>query len=268
MPAIRLVIADVDGTLLTREKLLTARALSSARALKTAGVTLAVTSARPPRGLAMLVAPLAIEVPMAAFNGGTYVRPDLSPIETLTVAPATVASAIDILEKHALDVWVYRDADWLVRHVDAPHVSHEQHTVRFSPTVVSGFDGFLDRVVKIVGVSDDPSAVSRCLADLHWQLPGAISAARSQPYYLDVTHPNANKGRVVEWISRFLNVPLEHVAAIGDMPNDVPMLRMAGLGIAMGHSDDDVKRSARVVTASSEEEGFARAMEQCVLERS
>ena len=268
MRAIRLVIADVDGTLLTREKVLTARALSSARALKDAGVTLAVTSGRPPRGLSMLVEPLAIDVPMAAFNGGMYVRPDLSPLETLTIAPPTVTSLMGIMEHHALDVWVYRGADWLVRRLDAPHVAREQGTVRFPPTIVSGFDGLLDQVVKVVGVSDDYAALSRCLADVHEHFPGEISAARSQPYYLDVTHPDANKGRVVEWIARSLNVPLEHVAAIGDMPNDVPMFRLAGLGIAMGHSDDDVKRSATVVTTSSEDEGFARAMERYVLAES
>lgn len=49
------------------------------------------------------------------------------------------------------------------------------------------------------------------------------------------------------------------------MQNDMPMFRMAGLGIAMGHSDDDVKRSATIVTTSSEDEGFARAMERCIL---
>jgi Cof subfamily protein (haloacid dehalogenase superfamily) len=262
---IKLVIADVDGTLLTHDK--AERAVRAVRSLREAGVRFALTSGRPPRGLAMLVEPLVIDTPTAAFNGGMYVRPDLSSIETLVVAPSVVASITRSLENLGLDVWIYRGIDWLVRRRDAPHVADEQRTVRFPPAVVSTFDGLFDQVVKVVGVSDDPEALSRGLAEVHHQFPGEVSAARSQPYYLDVTHPEANKGRVVQRMCEFLAISAESVAAIGDMPNDVPMFRGAGFSIAMGHASEEVKHSATVVTASSEDEGFARAMEQYILRR-
>jgi Cof subfamily protein (haloacid dehalogenase superfamily) len=265
VPTIKLVIADVDGTLLTRDKVLTERAVRAVRALRGTGVRFALTSGRPPRGLSMLVEPLDIDTPIAAFNGGMYVRPDLSPIETLVLAPTVVASITRSMQHHGLDVWLYRGIDWFVRRYDAPHVAREERTVRFPPTVVPAFDELFDQVVKVVGVSDNPDALSRGLAEIHEQFPGEVSAARSQPYYLDVTHPEANKGRVVQRMSELLGVPLHWVAAIGDMPNDVPMFRGAGLGIAMGHASEDVKRCATVVTTSSEDEGFARAMERFVL---
>jgi HAD superfamily hydrolase (TIGR01509 family) len=90
-------------------------------------------------------------------------------------------------------------------------------------------------------------------------------AARSQPYYLDVTHPEANKGMVVREAARLMRIPLEQIATIGDMPNDLPMLDIAGLSIAMGNASVEVQRIARHVTTSNEEEGFANAVDDFIL---
>ena len=91
------------------------------------------------------------------------------------------------------------------------------------------------------------------------------SAARSQPYYLDVTHPHANKGDVVETLSKELGVPQAEIATIGDMPNDVNMFRKGGFSIAMGNASDEVKRQASAVTSGFDDEGFAKAIERYVL---
>lgn len=91
------------------------------------------------------------------------------------------------------------------------------------------------------------------------------SAARSQPYYLDVTHPFANKGTVVETLSRLLNIPATQIATMGDMPNDVLMFRKSGFSIAMGNASDEVKAQASAVTDSNEDEGFANAVRKFIL---
>jgi hydroxymethylpyrimidine pyrophosphatase-like HAD family hydrolase len=91
------------------------------------------------------------------------------------------------------------------------------------------------------------------------------SATRSQPYYLDVTHPLANKGTVVETLSRLLNIPSAQIVTMGDMPNDVLMFRKSGFSIAMGNASDEVKAQASAVTDSNEEEGFANAVRKFVL---
>jgi hydroxymethylpyrimidine pyrophosphatase-like HAD family hydrolase len=91
------------------------------------------------------------------------------------------------------------------------------------------------------------------------------SAARSQPYYLDVTHPQANKGTVVTVLAKKLNIPPEQIATLGDQPNDVLMFRKSGFSIAMGNASDDVKSQASAVTDSNENEGFAKAMEKFIL---
>jgi hypothetical protein len=89
--------------------------------------------------------------------------------------------------------------------------------------------------------------------------------ARSTAFYLDVTHPEANKGMVAREASRIFRIPLEQIATIGDMANDVPMLSVAGRGIAMGNAGPEVQKAARHVTLSNEEEGFAHAIDAFIL---
>jgi hypothetical protein len=262
---ISLLLADVDGTLVTHDKVLTDRAQRAVRQLRETGIRFAITSGRPPKGMAMLIEPLRIETPVAGFNGGLFVQPDLSIIEERTLAPDLAARTIDLILSHGLDVWVYAGNDWLVRDAKAPHVDREAWTVKFPPKVVKGFDGVLEKVVKIVGVSDDNRLVQRCEADAQAAIGEHATAARSQPYYLDVTHLDANKGFVADYLSRTLGIPQAEIATIGDQPNDVLMFRRSGFSIAMGNASDEVKRQASAVTASYDDEGFARAVERFVL---
>jgi len=264
-PQIELVLADVDGTLVTPQKQLTDRTIAAVRALKDAGVKFAVTSGRPPRGMQMLVQPLSLSLPLAAFNGGLFARPDMSVIEERSIDPALVTPIVALIGEHGLDAWLYRGADWLLRDPDAAHVEKEADTVRFAPTVVEDFDAITEGVVKIVGVSDDLASVAAAEADARAKFGDHVSAARSQPYYLDVTHPDANKGAVVRYLSREYDIPASSIATLGDMPNDVLMFAHCGLSIAMGNASSEVQRAARRVTASNDDEGFAKAIERFVL---
>ncbi|HYM44915.1 MAG TPA: Cof-type HAD-IIB family hydrolase [Solirubrobacteraceae bacterium] len=263
--AIRLLLADVDGTLVTPEKVLTDAAIAAVRRLDDAGVLFALTSGRPPRGMSMLIDPLDLRTPIAAFNGGLLVDRDMSVIEQRTIPGELIAPAIALLESFALSVWVYRGADWYVRDLDGPHVDREADTVQFAPTLRADYDGLVEGVAKIVGVGDDHDAVARASAAAHDRFGDHVCAARSQPYYVDVTHPEANKGSVVRYLARRYEIPTEEIATIGDMPNDVLMFAHSGLSIAMGNAGREVQRAARRVTSSNVEEGFARAVERFVL---
>ena len=263
---IKLVIADVDGTLVTRDKVLTKRAADAVFGMRGADIQFAVTSGRPPRGMAMLVDPLKLDSPIAGFNGGVVTQPNLTTVLRKNLLPKRAAElVIRVILDHGLDAWVYTDQAWYVRDVKAPHVSREQWTVKFDPVVVPDFDHVLDSVAKVVGVSDDLELVAKCEKDVQAACGDSASAARSQPYYLDVTHPKANKGDVVLVMSELLNVRPEEIATIGDMPNDVLMFRKSGVSIAMGNASAEVQKSATHVTTSCENEGFAKAMEQFVL---
>jgi hypothetical protein len=264
---ISLVLADVDGTLVTAEKVLTPRARAAVRALQAADIQFAITSGRPPRGMSMLIDPLALRTPVAGFNGGILVKPDMTVLEQHILAGDVARRALQVVLQGGMDAWVYSGNDWLVRDPGAPHVAREEWTVKFAPTLAENFDQVIDNAVKIVGVSDDHDRVARCEKDAQQALGSRASAARSQPYYLDITHPDANKGTVVKTLSRLLSTPTSEIATIGDMPNDVLMFRSSGLGIAMGNASPEVQAQADKVTASYDDEGFAKAIEEFILHR-
>lgn len=264
---VSLLIADVDGSLVTHDKVLTIRAQAAVKALDAAGIAFAITSGRPPRGMAMLIEPLALRTPVAAFNGGVFVKPDMTIITEHLLSADIARRAVELILHHGMDVWVYSGKEWFVRNSEAPHVSREQWTVEFPPTVTGDIGKVLDRAVKIVGVSDDLDVVARCEKAAEDALGARASAARSQPYYLDVTHRDANKGAVVTALCKFLSIPCAEVATIGDMPNDVLMFRKSGVSIAMGNAASDVQEQADLVTASYKDEGFAKAVEQFILPR-
>jgi Cof subfamily protein (haloacid dehalogenase superfamily) len=262
---ISLLLADVDGTLVTHEKILTERARNAVHSLRRAGIRFAITSGRPPKGMAMLIEPLTLDTPIAGFNGGLFVHPDLTIIEERDLAPNVARQALDLILKHELDAWVYSGNDWLVRDAKAPHVDREAWTVKFRPKAITNFESALQKAVKIVGISDDLERVKRCESDAQAALGHHATAARSQPYYLDVTHPDANKGFVAGYLSRTLGIPEEEIATIGDQPNDVLMFERSGFSIAMGNASDEVKSQASAVTDSYENEGFAKAVERFLL---
>ena len=263
---VRLLLADVDGTLVTQDKVLTDQAVAATRELHEAGITLALTSGRPPRGMSMLIAPLRLEGAIAGFNGGVFVHPDLSVIESHLLDAATARETLQLILDQGLDAWVYTEKYWLIRDAKAPHVARETWTVKFDAKVVSSFtDADLAKVAKIVGVSDDLDRVAACEKTAQQKLGERASAARSQPYYLDVTNPQANKGTVVLTLAKLNKISPAQIATIGDMPNDVLMFRKSGLSIAMGNSSDEVKSQATVVTDSNQNEGFAKAVRKFIL---
>ena len=265
---ISLLIADIDGTLVTPDKELTEEAIRAVRDLRAAGIEFAITSGRPPRGMRMFFEPLELTVPIAAFNGGLYAKTDLKPILEHNVDPAIAADVVDHMCGDDLEVWLYNGGDWFVTNPHAPHVKREEETVRFKPIVVDSFDGRLQGTVKLVGVSDDHQGVIESESELQKRLKGTVAASRSQPYYLDVTNPMATKGRVVHELSKMLDIPRERIATIGDGPNDVAMFKESGLSIAMGNASPEVQAAADHVTDSNENEGFAKAVRRYLLGQS
>ena len=265
---ISLLLADVDGTLVTHEKVLTEKSKAAIAKLKGAGIRFAITSGRPPKGMKMVIDPLAIDTPVAGFNGGLFTKADLTPIEERKIPADVAREVVAMIVEHGLDVWLYAGNDWLVHNADAPHVAREQKTVQFAPKVVSDFGEAIGNAVKIVGVSDDHDIIHRCAQDIHARFGDRVTAALSQPYYLDVTHPKASKGAVVEYLAKEFGIPTDEIATIGDSENDVTMFKAGGFAIAMGNANDGVKAHADGVVADCDSEGFAEAIETHVLPRS
>jgi Cof subfamily protein (haloacid dehalogenase superfamily) len=267
---IRLLVSDVDGTLVTNDKRLTPRVENAARAVEQAGIAFAITSSRPAFGMRMLIAPLGLETPIAAFNGGLIVSPErLERIEGNPVPVEVAQRSIAFLAGRRVGIWVHTEKAWLALDQAGAYVDHEIRTIQTQPTIVASFDrpGVIDQAYKIVGVSKNFELLAQCERDLAAELGASATVARSQLYYLDVTHPLANKGHAVRRLSELLGVPLAAIAVIGDGRNDMAMFAVAGLSIAMGNADQQVQEAADFVTSSNEEDGFALAVERWILPR-
>ncbi len=259
------LVSDVDGTLVSDDKTLTAGTKSAVAALRACGINFSIISSRPPRGLRTLIDPLAITTPVAGFNGGVIATPDLSVIDAHLVSPEIARRAVDMLDARQVQVWIFNGLDWLLRDRNGPYVGLEEHTIGFRPTVVKDFGDLLDAAAKIVGVSEDFELLAQCERELRTTLADRATVARSQPYYLDITHLLANKGVALSELARLLAVPLTEIAVIGDGANDVAMFARSGLSIAMGNASPEVQRAADFVTESNRDDGFAAAIERFIL---
>lgn len=259
------LVSDVDGTLVTDDKVLTRRTRDAVAQVRAAGIAFSIISSRPPRGLRMLVEPLHLSTPMACFNGGVLVSPQLARTEQHLLPPGVGERVIDFLDRHGVDAWLFTVESWLLRDPDRPYVDLEKRTVGFAPDVVEDFAGHVGRAAKIVGVGADFAFLRNLEADARAAFAGQASVALSQPYYLDFTHPRANKGAALLALSTLLVIPPAEIAVIGDAANDVAMFEKAGLSIAMGNAHAEVKRVADTVTGSNAEDGFAAAVERFIL---
>jgi hypothetical protein len=263
---IGLLLSDVDGTLVTKDKVLTEAAKAAVRDLGAAGIGFTITSSRPPRGLRRLIEPLGLRLPVAGFNGGLIVNPDLSVLEAHPIPAAVARKTLDFLLGQGLDVWVYDEQQLFVRDTTAPRVVREAWILGFEATRVEAFtDVHLARSFKIVGVSDDQQRMAAAEKAAPGALGEAVSATRSAAYFLDVTHPMASKAKVVDALAGRLGITAARIATIGDMPNDVLMFRESGFSIAMGNASEEVKRQASAVTETNEDDGFAKAVCRFIL---
>ena len=176
-----------------------------------------------------------------------------------------MAPTLELIESFGLSTWIYRGAR-VVRERSGRTPCEDRGGHRPVPAhLTETFDGLRDDVAKIVGVSDDREAMDRATDAAREHFGDHVTAAQSQPYYLDVTHPDANKGSVVKFPLGPVSYRLSQIATIGDMPNDVLMFAQSGLSIAMGNASTEVQRAARRVTTSNQDEGFPHAVETFIL---
>ena len=267
MDRISLVISDVDGTLVTSQKRVSERTRQAVGALRAQGIGFTVVSSRPVFGVRMLIETLGISLPLAAFNGGALVQPDLTVLRQRGLEPALAAEIVAFLDLRHVGVWLFTSDEWLTRDPGGAHVSLETITVQKRPTIVERFDAALDRAMKVVGVSDDFARLAAIEAEAQRTFGTRTTVARSQSYYLDFVAPGIDKGTAVRELSGATGIPLAEIATLGDMENDVPMFHQTAFSIAMGNANEAVKSAARETTLSNDEDGFANAVERLILPR-
>ena len=263
--SIQMLMADVDGTLVTPQKDLTERAIQAVTRLRYIGKKFTMISSRPPYGMRSLVDALEVSQPIVAFNGGMLVTQEGKTIYQYELSPEIISQVLSQLQQYGLSPRLYTPQAWYINSPHQPHMEHETCTIETRPTVVDDFSPDYKQVVKMTGVSDDYEAVSACQKSLSRLLGDKASVLCSQRYYLDITHQLANKGHAVELIAQWEKLSKHEIAVIGDMPSDVPMFKQAGLSIAMGNANLSVQKQADFVTDTDANDGFAKAIENYIL---
>ncbi|MDR3466322.1 MAG: HAD family hydrolase [Xanthobacteraceae bacterium] len=262
MTRISLVVSDVDGTLLTTDKRLTAASVAAVDELRRRGIAFSLTSSRPPFGMRALVDALKVDLPIGPFNGSSIVNPDFSVLEQSVVPARAARQSLALFARHGFDAWVFTATEWLVQNHDDRYVPREAAAIATAPRVVADFGNAIADAAKIVGVSGDFARLEAGESELRSELGDSAHAARSQHYYLDVTPPGRDKGTFVTALGRRLGIPSSAIATIGDMTNDVPMFAASGYSIAMGNASDAVKARAAHVTDANDADGFAKAIDR------
>ncbi|MFK3789321.1 Cof-type HAD-IIB family hydrolase [Pseudomonas piscis] len=262
------VLSDMDGTLLRPDHSLSPRTIAAVRALHDAGIGFSLASGRPPRAMRQQLEELGVELPSAGFNGGSIVHPDGRYLARHHVPVAAVVAALLLFAPYPqVETWVFADNQWLVRDPDGPLLPLEQQALGYAPQVVDSFEEYLHCVDKVVAASSDARLLMELEARLQQQTAGQAQVSRSQPRFLDVTAVQADKGQALATLAEYLGVPLARTAALGDGGNDPAMFQRAGLSIAMGQAEEQVKRLADLVTGTNLEDGAAQAIECYILLR-
>jgi Cof subfamily protein (haloacid dehalogenase superfamily) len=264
---IRLLVSDVDGTLVRDDKSLPDANRDAILALTAAGVATTLISSRPPSGMFALAETLRLTGPFAGFNGGTLFDADGRIRFAHRLEASDAAAMLRLLERSGVALWVYADGAWFVGDLENAHLPRERLAAAIEPAIRTDFAGFGGRIDKIVGVSDDHELLLRLESQARSMMRDRVTVARSHPYYLDVTHRLANKGDGIAALARAFGVELAQVAALGDMANDLPMFARAGLSVAMGQAPACVQAAANVTAATNEKAGVAEAIARFVRPR-
>src|SRR5258706_8731694 len=143
MTRIALVVSDVAGTLLTKDKTLTDGARGAVRRLHEAGIGFTITSSRPTIGMRFLIEPLAITLPVGAFNGSSIVDPRLKPIEQHLIPASAAQRSLEVLDEFGVDIWLFTNDLWLTRNPDGDYVPHENIAIRADPSTCTDCKPYL-----------------------------------------------------------------------------------------------------------------------------
>ena len=266
----KLLVLDVDGTLLNEAKEISKRTLAALLKVQHMGVRIVLASGRPTYGLLSIAKTLELGNFggfIVSYNGCQIINAqDGKILFERRINPEMLPYLEKKAQKNGFDLVTYQDNTLIT---NAPENDFIRKEAKLNDLIIIDEEEFSTSIdfapCKCVLVSDDEEA----LIDLenHWKkrLDGTLDAFRSESYFLEVVPPGVDKANTLGVLMEQLGVAREEVIAIGDGVCDVTMLQLAGLGIAMGHSQDSVKVCADYVTASNEEDGVAQAVEKMIL---
>jgi len=266
----KLLVLDVDGTLLNEAKEITKRTLSALLKVQQMGVRIVLASGRPTYGLMPLAKALELGNYggfILSYNGCQIIRAENGEVLfERRINPEMLPYLEKKARKNGFAIFTYHDDTIITNDSDNRHIRNEALLNNLKIIKEEEFSTSVDFApCKCMLVSDDEEALIGL--ENHWKkrLDGALDAFRSEPYFLEVVPSSIDKANSLGALLEQLGVKREEIIAIGDGVCDVTMIQLAGLGIAMGHAPDSVKACADFVTLSNQEDGVAVAVEKAIL---
>ena len=266
----KLLVLDVDGTLLNDEREISKRTLAALLKVQQMGVRIVLASGRPTYGLMPLAKTLELGNYggfVLSYNGCQIIKAQNGEILfERRINPEMLPYLEKKARKNGFAIFTYHDDTLITDSPDNEYIKNEALLNNFKIIREDEFSTAIDFApCKCMLVSDKEKALIGL--EQHWEkrLAGTLDAFRSEPYFLEVVPCGVNKANTLGALLEHLGVTREEVIAVGDGVCDVTMLQLAGMGVAMGHSQDSVKVCADYVTASNEEDGVALAVEKLIL---
>lgn len=266
----KLLVLDVDGTLLNEKKEITPRTQAALLKVQQMGVHIVLASGRPTNGVMPLAEALELHHYggfVLSYNGGQIINARTGELLfEKRIDPQQLPYLDKKAKKNDFAIFTYHKNQLIT---DKPDNRHVRDEAALNGMEVVGVGNFAEAVdfapCKCMLASDDETALAGL--ENHWKkrLDGVLDVFRSEPYFLEVVPPSIDKGNTLGILLSKLSILPEEVVAIGDGVCDVSMLQLAGLGIAMGNAQDSVKACADVTTLSNDKEGVAIAVEKAIL---
>lgn len=257
MTDIKLIVADVDGTLLNSRHELTEFTRDTLLALQQGGIKFTVATGKVLSSIADIVAALGLDQPLILANGALIQRADRTVFLETPLPPQYLPALIDCVKASGLDYALFMHDQVFV-----PHRTHNTALIveYDDPEPVEiGQTDLADRSIckLIVLERNDIGQLDRLGNVLNETFHGILKAHRSVPGMLEVFNAQTSKAVALQKVADHLGLHMQQVMAIGDSYNDVDMLRAAGIAVAMGNAYDEVKREAQVTIGTNDEDGLA-----------
>lgn len=265
--AIRMIVSDLDGTLLDSAYHLSAANRTALREAAAQGVRVLLATGRMFTSAVHYAKELALDTPVISYNGGVVQEMDGTLLHADFLAPKTAARVLRYIFARGWYVQLYR--------LDGLFFAAETAEARFYRTASGvagravGERGLLARtegVPKLLVVADTPAHTAAVIAEIAAAFPGEIAVMQSNPTYIEIVPAGVSKASAMLKVAADYGISAAEIMAIGDSGNDVAMLRAAGLGVAMGNAVPEVQKAADAVTDSVAEDGAALAVRRYVLE--
>ena len=262
----KLIAMDLDGTLNNDQKIITEKTKAALMAAQERGIRLALASARPSPGLFKERDILRLQDYngiLMSYNGGRIV--DAATGKVLFETNMDLAQTKQVLRRlEALPVTPILDdgVQFYVADKNGYKVDYECKNNQMTCTEVGNLAEFLSFAPIKILMSVQPEELPQVQQQIAAFLPEDLTVVQTAAFYLEVIPKIINKGQGIRDICTVLGIAPAQVISFGDAANDIPMLREAGMGVAMGNAADAVKAAADMVTLSNNDDGIAAALEK------